>query len=79
MAKRYPYAVFDGNQSPDQELFAESCHETLTAANRAAAKLNSRDPNAHYYVIEWEATRWARLGAAPEHYPLGYMQGRGAS
>jgi hypothetical protein len=68
--RRYAFAVIDGNQAPDQTLPAESCHLTYEAARRAAAAENRRDPNGHYYVIEWSATRWARLRPNGAHYPL---------
>lgn len=70
MKKQYPYAVIDGNQAPDQYLFAESCHYTLDAARRLADKWNRMNPNYHYYVVEWHAGRWDRLRPAPEHCPI---------
>ena len=65
----YPFAVIDGNQAPDQSLLADSCHRTLDAARERARRLNAADANAHYYVVDWGARRWARLRPAPEHYP----------
>ncbi len=65
----FPLAVMDGNQSPDQHLFAASCHMTLAAAVRAAGKSNKNNPNGHYYVKAWNAGRWDRLRPAPEHCP----------
>lgn len=70
MARTYEYAVIDGNQAPDQHLFADSCHASYAAAARAAERANARNPNHHYYVCSWGAARWARLAPAPEHYPV---------
>jgi hypothetical protein len=66
---KYAFALIDGNQAPDQYLFAESRHRTLDAARAAAARRNS-DPNAHYYVIAWDAPRWAKLSPNDAHYPV---------
>jgi len=66
MATTYGYAVMDGNEAPDQFRFASSCHHTLRAAH-AARDRGNREANAHYYVIPWEATRWARERPAPTH------------
>lgn len=63
----YAYAVMDGNQAPDQFRMAASCHHSIEAARKAAAKLNRGDPNAHYYVIHWGSSRWARERPAPKH------------
>ena len=66
--KTYAYAVIDGNQAPDQSAFADSCHHTLNAAIRVAECAN-RKPNSHYYVLEWGASRWAKLRPNDSHYP----------
>lgn len=65
--KKYPYAVMDGNEAPDTYRYAVSCHHTLNGAKRAAAKMNAENPNNHYYVIPWNATRWARERPSPNH------------
>lgn len=68
MSTKYAYAVIDGNQSPDQTLFAESCHRSYEAARDAAARGNLA-PNSHYYVVEWDAARWAKLRPNEAHCP----------
>ena len=67
MPKKSPYAVMDGNEAPDQFRYAESCHMTLRAAVRERDRLNKGDPNSHFYVVSWDATRWAKEHPAPEH------------
>ena len=64
--KKYAYAVMDGNEAPDQFRCATSCHMTQAAAAKACARLN-RSGNDHYYVVEWDASRWAREQPAPRH------------
>ena len=66
----YPYAVLDGNQSPEYGLMADSCHRTLAAAIKAASKANREEPNGHYYVAHWGASRWARTQSSPAHDPV---------
>jgi len=64
---KYPYAVFDANEAPDQTRAPQSCHFTLEAAHAERDRLNRADPNAHYYCVEWDAGRWARERPAPQH------------
>lgn len=66
--KRYPYAVMDGNEAPDQFRHAKSCHMTIAAARRTRDRWNREDPNAHYYVVAWDATRWAKERPNDAHY-----------
>lgn len=64
----YTYAVMDGNEAPDQYRYAYSCHNTIGAARSARDSANRRDPNYHYYLVEWNATRWARARPNDAHY-----------
>jgi hypothetical protein len=66
--QKYPYAVMDGNAAPDQFRFAASCHKSKKAACRQRDKLNRCDPNYHYYVVLWDASRWAQLRPNDKHY-----------
>lgn len=66
-ARMYPYAVMDGNEAPDQYRLASSCHHTLAAAQRECAARNRQDPNAHFYVTAWAASRWAKERPGPKH------------
>lgn len=65
--RKYEYAVMDGNEAPDQRRQAVSCHHTVEAARREAHKRNRADPNYRFYVIPWNAERWAWESSAPEH------------
>lgn len=68
-AINYDYAVLDGNCQPDIGLLADSCHHTYESAEKAAVRLNRKNPNNHYYVAEWYATRWARVRPNDSHCP----------
>lgn len=59
----------DGNHPPDCSSLPLSCHHTFEAAARAAERGNAADPNGHEYVVEWSASRWARLPPNDAHYP----------
>lgn len=56
MARAYPWAVVDGNQSDHRGERPESCHMTLRAAFDAARRANRGGPNYHYHVVRWHAT-----------------------
>lgn len=68
MSTRYAFAVIDGNHPSDQTIFAESCHRSYEAARDAAARGN-RQANSHYYVVEWDSPRWAKLRPNDAHCP----------
>ena len=67
-SQKYAFAVLDGNEAPDQWRFAQSCHRTLAGARAECSRANARNPNNHYYVVEWDAGRWARERPNDAHY-----------
>lgn len=66
-SESFPYAILNGNEDPAEFRLPVSCHRSPQAARSACDKLNSRNPNNHYYVVEWAASRTSRVRPAPEH------------
>jgi hypothetical protein len=66
--KKYAYAIMDGNEAPDQYRTPESCHSTIEAARKERDRLNRKNANNHYYIIDWNAGRWDKEPPADGHH-----------